>query len=506
MGIDDVQFFRPGDPGNPRDAIPDLALVLAWSTAAPHRAGEIAFCEPNTSHLLGRGDDDSTRFLRFSQQRPGQPPRTCPDRRTLFGGSVSRRQLEVHSDGVVLEIDQFGGCPTFVNGAERRRERLGPGDTLRLGREAVLLCVRRARSLPGRERELDVYHAFGIADADGVVGESGGAWKLRRDLSLAMAADNGAHAAAATEGFSRREGSPALLSKRADGVYIPSLRERREDIPLVARHLLIQLARRDAGAAWRFLAPGPWGEQPRMDVRLVEHLLRHPLHGDVGELRELLLEAAAASSGDTLKVPPSWKGQAATDRPPASSASPRASTRSTHPGAETPDPASLGRSASQRPSEPPQTAPAARPSEAPQPQRIDGPTSLWARAPLALAWCREAAKAIVRDTGRFQAAGADRARSTDLPHRLLAALVAVGGIAVLVTSSPSCWQQREQLLATLPCEVRDRPACHHMPFDRAALRWRDRATQRGSYGDPCNWPSGSARPIYCFRDEGERVA
>src|SRR5512137_1081651 len=68
---------------------------------------------------------------------------------------------------------------------------------------------------------------------------------------------------------------------------IPPLRERREDIPLLARHFLDRLNRRNGGAK-------------RWTVDALAHLLEHDWPGNVRELQNVVEQAAALSEGPEL--------------------------------------------------------------------------------------------------------------------------------------------------------------------------------------------------------------
>jgi DNA-binding NtrC family response regulator len=100
-------------------------------------------------------------------------------------------------------------------------------------------------------------------------------------------------------------------------VRIPPLRERREDIPLLARHWLLRRAREAPEEAGRFIQTGPSGRpEPRVSGRLIDHLVRHTLRLNVRELHALLLVAMRASKGDVVKNPRPDLTTAETPPPP----------------------------------------------------------------------------------------------------------------------------------------------------------------------------------------------
>ena len=97
---------------------------------------------------------------------------------------------------------------------------------------------------------------------------------------------------------------------------MPNLGSRAEDIPLIVRHLLKQVAREDAELRARFFQPD---DEPRLGADLLMGLLRGPAIGNVRWLRNTLWRSLAESSGDTLQWPKSLSGKIsrASDLPPA---------------------------------------------------------------------------------------------------------------------------------------------------------------------------------------------
>jgi two-component system nitrogen regulation response regulator GlnG/two-component system response regulator HydG len=87
---------------------------------------------------------------------------------------------------------------------------------------------------------------------------------------------------------------------------VPPLAARREDIPLLAGHLLREIAAQNSELAERFFETPPAGRPlPRLDPNLVEALVRHAYSTHTRELRSLLFSALTESTGDRLEVTPS---------------------------------------------------------------------------------------------------------------------------------------------------------------------------------------------------------
>jgi len=80
-------------------------------------------------------------------------------------------------------------------------------------------------------------------------------------------------------------------------VLVPGLNERKEDIPLLIRHILTEQAAREDREAARFLHQG----RPRLHPRLLEQLLHHTYKTHVSEVAFLLGKAMAESEDDLLR-------------------------------------------------------------------------------------------------------------------------------------------------------------------------------------------------------------
>lgn len=399
-----------------------LALVIACSASQPHRVGEIAFLPLGQWLYIGRGDPELEKFAHFVRQQSGKVAAVDPEEGVLEGKTISKRQLRVRFVGDGIEVESIGLCRMYINGKECKKGVLRPGDTLRLKGEVVLLCVSRSRELP-KLLSGPARHAFGEADADGIVGESEGAYRMRAQLENAAHGDHHVFvegetgtgkelAAAAVHRRSSRAkgpyvsynasvftetliaselfGNPAgypnpgmparkgligtahrgtlffdeigdcprvvqaqllrfmevgeyqlqgeAVVTRADVRFIgathrdpsdPSvfredfvarfkkrvellpLRERREDLALIARHLMVLFAQGDEEPnkefRKRFCRETVDGRpEPRFSGRLIDELLHHPLPDNVRGLERLLHEAitySSAGEGDELRPP-----------------------------------------------------------------------------------------------------------------------------------------------------------------------------------------------------------
>ena len=86
-------------------------------------------------------------------------------------------------------------------------------------------------------------------------------------------------------------------------VHVPGLDERREDVTLLARHLLLRTAARDAHLGEAFFEgwDGVRGE-PRLSSGLATALVLHAWSTHARELESLLLRAASSSKGEELEL------------------------------------------------------------------------------------------------------------------------------------------------------------------------------------------------------------
>jgi two-component system nitrogen regulation response regulator GlnG/two-component system response regulator HydG len=374
--------------------------------------GELALLgdlEPGAFWVLGRdaADDPAPRRVRFVRQRPSGTTDGGP----LIGHALSRRQLKLERRLDGIQIENQGSAKLFVNGAPCETARIAPGDVVELrGHYAFLVAMRTAMLITAHDHSA---HAFGEPDAQGILGESEAAWRLRESLAFAAKAtphvllrgesgtgkELGArcvHALsprsskpfvarnAATmpaglldaelfgnvknypnHGMPERTGLvgeahggvlfldeiaelPAemqahllrvldaageyhrlgeakarhadvrligatnravsaiksdLLARLTLVIELPSLEERREDIPLLARHLVLRAARTNPEIAERFVHRGGNYDEVRFAPSLIIALLRSSYPANVRELDKVLWQCMAVSVEGTLRLP-----------------------------------------------------------------------------------------------------------------------------------------------------------------------------------------------------------
>lgn len=91
-----------------------------------------------------------------------------------------------------------------------------------------------------------------------------------------------------------------LLARLVVRLEVPGLDERREDVPLLIRHLLARVAEKSPHAMDRFIASTGQTAGPRIAADLVTHLLLHSYETNIRELHALLWQAMAGSSGNVI--------------------------------------------------------------------------------------------------------------------------------------------------------------------------------------------------------------
>ena len=86
-------------------------------------------------------------------------------------------------------------------------------------------------------------------------------------------------------------------------IELPGLDVRREDIPLIARRMLLDLAAAQPALAGRFVTRTPYGPEPRVSLELARAWMVHEFTTHVRELERLLWDAIRQSTRDILDAP-----------------------------------------------------------------------------------------------------------------------------------------------------------------------------------------------------------
>jgi DNA-binding NtrC family response regulator len=93
-----------------------------------------------------------------------------------------------------------------------------------------------------------------------------------------------------------------LLARFKLRIELVGLSQRREDVPLLARHLLRGIAIAEPDVARRYFPDGSIEAEPRMSAALIDRLVRRPYTTHVREIEALLWRAIARSPGDVVEL------------------------------------------------------------------------------------------------------------------------------------------------------------------------------------------------------------
>jgi two-component system nitrogen regulation response regulator GlnG/two-component system response regulator HydG len=247
---------------------PDPHGIVGESPAAWELRDRLALAAASGHHVLlqgesGCGKELAARALHALSARAGRPlvarnAATFPEGLVdaeLFGtarnypnaGSQERPGLVGEADGSTLFLDEIGELPPPLQAHLLRLLDRG-GEYQRLGESRVRTADLRVVAATNRAPE-----------------------SLKHDF----------------------------LARFQARLHVPGLAERREDIPLLARHLIGRTLEQNPSLRTRLVDPG--GE-PRVDPALAEALLLHPFTHHLRELERLLWVAASTSRSDFLEL------------------------------------------------------------------------------------------------------------------------------------------------------------------------------------------------------------
>lgn len=225
----------------------------------------IAFVAPRAGHVLLLGESGVGKELVAAALHRNSKRR---------GAFICRNAITIPES--LMDAELFGNVEDYPNPGMRERKGLigaADGGTLLLDEFAEL-------------RESQQAHLLRVLDA-GEYQRLGEARGRHSDLRL-VAATNRPIAALRKD----------VLARFEFRVDVPSLAERREDIPLLIRHLLQRLAATEPAIGARFCdAQG----EARVSPKLVQQLVVNPPEGNVRGLRQALWNALERSSGDTVE-------------------------------------------------------------------------------------------------------------------------------------------------------------------------------------------------------------
>jgi len=262
----------PGDRIRPFGEADGLGILgespLVWKLRE-----QLAFAAKANTHVLllgesGTGKELAARGVHELSQRAGKT-------------FVARNAATLPAG--LMDAELFGNAKNYPNpGMAERAGLIGEA-------HEGTLFLDEIGELPA---ELQA-HLLRVLDADGEYQRLGDAVQRRSDLRLVAATNR--------DPSSLKHDFLARFTAR---VELPRLSERREDIPLLARHLVMRAAQRTPEIAGRFVATDENGRPyVRIKPELVLHLLQRPYDTNIRELDAVLFRAMSESYGDTLEPP-----------------------------------------------------------------------------------------------------------------------------------------------------------------------------------------------------------
>ncbi|MCK6526159.1 sigma 54-interacting transcriptional regulator [Myxococcota bacterium] len=270
-----LRSFAPGTPAPPLHAFggPDPSGLVGESPAAWELRERIAFVAGRTAHVLVRGASGTGKELVAQAIHAGSP---------RGGRPMVSRNAATFPEGLI-DAELFGNARSYPNpGMPERPGLIGEADgsTLFLDEFGELPQALQAHLL--RVLDQGEYQRLGES-------------KSRRADFRLVAATNRPEAALKED----------VLARLRIRVEVPDLNDRREDVPLLAAHLLRRVASGDPLLAGRYFPDGDPRSFPRISSTLMSALVRHRYTTHIRELDALLWQAMSRSRGETLDV---WEG------------------------------------------------------------------------------------------------------------------------------------------------------------------------------------------------------
>jgi DNA-binding NtrC family response regulator len=252
--------------------LPDAHGIVGESAAAWELREQCARVGALSAHVLLLGESGTGKEL-AAQAIHAQSTRR--------GKKLVARNAATFPAGLV-DAELFGNVSSYPNaGMPERPGVIGEADGSTLFLDEIAEMPHELQS-----------HLLRVLDA-GEYSRLGEATRRHADLRVIAATNRGPDAL-----------KHDLAARLALRITMPSLNARREDVPLIARHLLRRHARKDAPIGVRFFAgwDGAQGE-PRLTPALVRALVTHRYTTNVRELDSFLLRALVASRGSSLELP-----------------------------------------------------------------------------------------------------------------------------------------------------------------------------------------------------------
>jgi DNA-binding NtrC family response regulator len=259
---------------------PDAMGILGESNAAWILREQLAFAAKSNAHVLvhgpsGTGKELAARAIHALSSRASGP-------------FIARNAATLPAG--LLDAELFGNAKNYPNAGMPERAGLvgeAHGGTLFLDEIGEMPEEMQA-------------HLLRLLDGDGEYHRLGESRARRADVRIVGATNRPLTAM-----------KHDVLARLTVQIELPSLHARREDIPLLVRHLLARRVAQSPEIAERFAGRGDAGSlEIRVEPALVVALLRHAYTTNVRELDALLWQSMLASGDDRLDVPPGLRREA----------------------------------------------------------------------------------------------------------------------------------------------------------------------------------------------------
>jgi DNA-binding NtrC family response regulator len=183
----------------------------------------------------------------------------------------------------IVDAELFGNVKNYPNaGMPERQGLVGQADR-------GTLFLDEVGELPDEVQA----HLLRLLDSEGEYHRLGESRSRRADLRLVGATNRALSSM-----------RPDLQARLALDVVLPSLEERREDIPLLTRHLVLCAAKKTPEVAGRFVRQAPGArDEISFDPALITALVRRSYPLNVRELDKVLWRAMAATLDNTVRLP-----------------------------------------------------------------------------------------------------------------------------------------------------------------------------------------------------------
>ena len=232
----------------------------------------LAFAAASSEHVLVRGESGTGKEL---------AARALHELSSRRARRLVSRNAATVPEGLV-DAELFGNVKNYPNpGAAEREGLIGEAD-------GSTLFLDEIGELPTHLQA----HLLRVLDRGGEHQRLGDARVRRADLRVVAATNRPLDAL-----------KHDFLARLTLRVEVPSLDDRREDIPLLVRHVLRRAAETSEHVDRRFFAATPGGERlPRVSAALVDRLVRHAYSTHTRELEQLLWQALGESPGEQVEL------------------------------------------------------------------------------------------------------------------------------------------------------------------------------------------------------------